>query len=96
MVKMSYLFLPDDLRLKTGVGIRELSAIRVPAANGTALYGPYIDLLAGHYEAVIRFDPDVPCHGVAVMDVCAIMGLNASRNGKSPPSTSSLGIWLRG
>jgi hypothetical protein len=40
-------------------------------ANGTALYGPYVDLLAGRYESVIRFDPNMPCHGGAMMDVCA-------------------------
>jgi Macrocin-O-methyltransferase (TylF) len=43
-------------------------------ANGTALYGPYVDLLAGRYESVIRFDPDTPCHGGAMMDVCAGFG----------------------
>jgi predicted O-methyltransferase YrrM len=40
-------------------------------ANGTALYGPYVDLPAGRYEALIRFDPDTSCHGGAMMDVCA-------------------------
>jgi hypothetical protein len=74
MSKMSYRFLPDDLRLKTGIGIREPDAIRIPMTKGTALYGPYVDLLAGRYEAVIRFDPDLPCHGGAMMDVCAGAG----------------------
>jgi hypothetical protein len=74
MSKMSYRFSSDDLRLKTGIGIREPSAIRIPMINGTALYGPYVDLLAGRYEAVIRFDPETPCHGGAMMDVCAGVG----------------------
>jgi hypothetical protein len=42
--------------------------------NGTALYGPYVDLPAGRYEALIRFDPDTACEGRAMMDVCAAMG----------------------
>jgi hypothetical protein len=71
MSYMSYRFSPDDLRLKTAIGIREPNAIRIPMTNGTALYGPYVDLLTGRYEAVIRFDPDMPCLGGAMMDVCA-------------------------
>jgi hypothetical protein len=71
MSSMSYLFSPDDLRLQTAIGIRDRDVIRIPMTNGTALYGPYVELLAGSYEAVIRFDPDTPCHGGAMMDVCA-------------------------
>jgi hypothetical protein len=74
MTKMSYQFSPDDLRLGTGIGIRESDAIRIPLINGTALYGPYLDLLPGRYEAVIHFDPETPCHGGAIMDVCAGVG----------------------
>jgi hypothetical protein len=74
MSRMSYRFSYDDLRLKTGIGIRKPNAIRIPMANGTALYGPYVDLLAGRYEAVIRFYPETPCHGGAMMDVCAGVG----------------------
>src|ERR1700719_1399616 len=74
MTKMSYHFSPDDLRLGTGIGIREPNAIRIPMINGTALYGPYLDLLPGRYEAVIRFDPETPCRGHAIMDVCAGVG----------------------
>jgi hypothetical protein len=71
MSTMCYLFSADDLRLKTAIGIREANVIRIPMTNGTALYGPYVDLPAGHYEAVIRFDPDTPCHGGAMMDLSA-------------------------
>jgi len=74
MSDMSYRFSPDDLRLRTAIGIREPTVIRIPSANGTALYGPYLDLLAGRYEAVIRFDPDIACRGRAIMDVCAGVG----------------------
>jgi hypothetical protein len=74
MSAMSYQFSPDDLRLKTAIGIREPTVIRIPVASGTALYGPYIDLLAGQYAAVIRFDPDIACRGRAIMDVCAGVG----------------------
>jgi Macrocin-O-methyltransferase (TylF) len=74
MSDVSYRFSPDDVRLRTAVGIREPTVIRIPMASGTALYGPYIDLLAGRYEAVIRFDPDIACRGRAIMDVCAGVG----------------------
>jgi hypothetical protein len=74
MSEMSYRFSPDDVRLRTAIGIREPTVIRIPMASGTALYGPYIDLLAGRYEAVIRFDPDIACRGRAIMDVCAGVG----------------------
>lgn len=33
-----------------------------------------MDLLPGRYEAVIRFDPTTPCHGRAMMDICAAAG----------------------
>jgi hypothetical protein len=71
---VSYQFSPDDSRLRTATGIREPNILRIPSVKGTALYGPYVDLLAGRYEAVIRFDPEVPCHGGAMMDVCAGVG----------------------
>ena len=73
MSKMYYQFCPDNLNLKT-VGIREPNVIRIPKVTGVALYGPYIDLLPGRYEAVICFDPGTPCGGRAMMDVCATVG----------------------
>jgi hypothetical protein len=66
MSKLSYRFSPDDLRLRTGIGIRESRAIRIPMIKGAALYGPYVDLPAGRYEAAIRFDPNMPCCGGAI------------------------------
>ena len=74
MSKAHYQFSPDNLNLKTATGIREPNVIRIPKVIGMALYGPYVDLPAGRYEAVIRFDPDTPCHGEALMDVCAAVG----------------------
>jgi hypothetical protein len=71
---VSYRFSSDDWQLKTVIGIREPGAILIPPANGVALYGPYIDLPAGHYEAVIQFDPARPCYGEARMDVSADIG----------------------
>jgi hypothetical protein len=74
MSTISYRFSADNPRLKTAIGIREINAIRIPMTDGTALYGPYVDLLAGLYEAVIHFDPDTPCSGAAMMDVCSGVG----------------------
>jgi hypothetical protein len=74
MSTLRYRFSPDDLRLRTAIGIRESRAIRIPRTRGTALYGPYVDLLPGRYSAVIRFDPETPCEGRAMMDVCAGAG----------------------
>jgi Macrocin-O-methyltransferase (TylF) len=74
MSSVCYRFSADNLRLKTGIGIREAAAIRVPMTSGTALHGPYIDLLPGHYQAIIRFDPNAPCDGRATMDICAGVG----------------------
>lgn len=74
MDSISCRFSSDDLRLRTTIGIREPQIIRIPRRRGTALYGPYMDLLPGRYEAVIRFDPRTPCHGRAMMDICAAAG----------------------
>jgi hypothetical protein len=74
MSDVSYRFSPDDVRLKTAIGVREPNAIRIPMTSGTALYGHYVDLLAGNYQAVIRFDPDTAGQGSAIMDVCAGVG----------------------
>ena len=75
MAKISHLFLADDPRLKTRIGHRALNSIRIATLNGgCALYGPYLSLPAGSYEAVIRFDPETPYHGDAMMDVCTEVG----------------------
>jgi len=69
----SYRLSPDNLRLMTAIGVREPGVILIPPVGGTALYGPYIDLPAGRYAAVIRFDPSKLCDGEARMDVIAEM-----------------------
>jgi hypothetical protein len=74
MTALAYRFSPSDLCLKTVIGIREPHVISIPKETGAALYGPYIDLLPGRYEAVIVFDPTLPCEGRAMMDVCAGAG----------------------
>lgn len=75
MTEISHCFLANDPRLKTLIGHREPNLIRIATPNGgCALYGPYIGLPAGTYEAAIRFDPEVPCYGTAVVDVCAAIG----------------------
>jgi FkbM family methyltransferase len=73
----SYHFTANDLRLRTEIGIRENHSIRVTEAQrGIILYGPYINLPPGSYEALIRFNPDAPCHGSAILDVCSDAGVN--------------------
>ena len=57
----------------TAIGVREPGVILIPPVGGTALYGPYIDLPAGRYAAVIRFDPSKLYDGEARMDVIAEM-----------------------
>jgi Macrocin-O-methyltransferase (TylF) len=74
MSNLCYRFLADNLHVKTAIGIRASNTIRIPKTSGTALYGPYVDLPPGRFEAVIRFDPDTPCQGRAMMDVCAGIG----------------------
>jgi hypothetical protein len=47
------------------------------AKSGTALYGPYIDLLPGHYVARIRFDPRANFSGRAHCNVCCDGGMHS-------------------
>jgi hypothetical protein len=75
MPKMFRRFTANDPRLLTGVGIREQGRIRADGSGaGTILYGPYISLLPGNYEATIRFDPGVMPQGFATFDACADTG----------------------
>jgi hypothetical protein len=75
IAKLTYRFAVNDARIHTVVGIRENNAIRTTGeANGVVLYGPYISLPPGTYEALIRFDADAPCRGAAKMDVCSNSG----------------------
>jgi hypothetical protein len=68
-------FAADHVRLLTQIGIRGQNRIRVDGSRtGTVLYGPYIHLAPGNYEAAIRFDPAIPCTGRATMDVSADSG----------------------
>ena len=75
MPKMSRRFGANDPRLLTGIGIRERNRIRVDGSRaGPMLYGPYILLFPGHYEATVKFDPTVMPKGSATMDVCVDTG----------------------
>lgn len=74
MTRISHRLSADDVRLRTVIGSRESNLIRNDGTKrGIVLYGPYITLAAGHYKAVIRFDPSSPCQrkAVATMDVCS-------------------------
>ncbi len=44
------------------------------APAGFALFGPYLSLPAGSYEAEILFDPDAPVRGAALADVARDAG----------------------
>jgi glycosyltransferase involved in cell wall biosynthesis/GT2 family glycosyltransferase len=68
-------FTANDARLLTQIGRREKNRICVDGSSaGTALYGPYVPMAPGNYEATIRFDPAVTPTGFATMDVCADVG----------------------
>jgi hypothetical protein len=71
---MFYRFSPDDVRIRTPTAIRDRNVIRIPKMSEAAIYGPYVDLPAGRYDAVIHFDPGTPCSGSAIMDVFAGTG----------------------
>lgn len=75
MTRIFHRFTADDDRLETEIGIREQNLIRILGGKkGTALYGPYINLPAGSYGTVIRFDSGTPFRGTATMDVCSGSG----------------------
>ncbi|MGH9770373.1 MAG: glycosyltransferase [Candidatus Acidiferrales bacterium] len=68
-------FTTDDARLLTQIGIREKNRIRADGSRaGMVLYGPYIHLAPGNYEATIQFDPALAPAGLARMDVSADSG----------------------
>src|SRR5215469_11078575 len=76
MGHLFHAFGADDLRLNTVIGVREHDLIRVDGGkSGVGLYGPYVDLPPGSYEALIRFDPSTPCRGTATMDACSGCGV---------------------
>jgi len=75
MPTMSRRLMASDPRLLTEIGIREQNRIRVDGSRtGTMLYGPYIPLPPGDYEATVRFDPAITPRGAATFDVAADIG----------------------
>ena len=61
--------------LQTRTGLKRRDRFRLDAAPaGFALFGPYLSLPAGSYEAEILFDPDEPVRGAAVADVARDAG----------------------
>lgn len=75
MPKMFHRFVADDPRLLTGIGVREQNRIRVDGSSaGSVLYGPYILLPPGHYEATVKFDPAISPKGSATLDVAVDTG----------------------
>ena len=69
-------FLANDPRLFTAIGIREPKRIRADGSRtGAMLFGPYIHLLRGRYQATVKFDPAVAPKGSVRLEVCADNGL---------------------
>lgn len=68
-------FAASDSRLRTDIGYKDDQLIRAETSGpGIILYGPYIALPAGTYEATIEFDPSVPAKGAAGMDIAVEAG----------------------
>src|SRR5262249_28858993 len=75
MPSMFRRFLANDPRLLTGIGTRERNRISVDGSRiGTILYGPYILLCPGQYEARVTFDPAIMPMGSATLDVSVDTG----------------------
>jgi SAM-dependent methyltransferase len=74
---MSYLslnFSPGDERLKTASELRTADTLVIDALVGVVLYGPYLDLLAGEYEARIHLAPAASHSGAVTMDLASENG----------------------
>jgi hypothetical protein len=72
---LCYRFTANDAHMRTAVGTRKGDTIHIAEPDvGIAVYGPYIPLPSGSYKATLQFCRDIPCHGSAVMDVCAENG----------------------
>lgn len=68
-------FSGGDPKLQTQTGTRDGdSIVFAAAAAGTGLFGPYLDLPPGRYQARIRFQPDAPRAGKAFADVVCSAG----------------------
>src|SRR5579884_3491619 len=75
MQRVVHRFAATDMRLFTQIGIREQDRIRVDGSRtGWVLYGPYVHLGPGNYEATVRFDPALGPMGSATLDVSADAG----------------------
>ena len=69
-------FSPDDKRLETPSPSRNKDAIVFDQLTGTLLYGPYLELAAGDYEARIHLAPGAKRAGAVEMDVSSEAGPN--------------------
>jgi hypothetical protein len=75
MESLIYHFSGDDARILLANSTRKNDAIHIDVTDsGVAIYGPYVPLQSGTYKAILKFLPDTPCEGEAVMDVCARVG----------------------
>jgi hypothetical protein len=70
------LYLPaNDSRIRTQVGSKHEEGIVIrDCPDGSAIYGPYIDLPRGQYKASVDFAEDKSAFGKAVVDICWDLG----------------------
>ena len=62
-----------DRNFQTEVGLKEADGIRAIGASGRLVYGPYVTLAAGEYEACFTF-ADVEALGEVIVDVVTDFG----------------------
>lgn len=68
-------FVATDPRIHTQIGEPSGTAMRLAAEHAAiGLYGPYVELPAGSYRAVLVFEEDNPQHGKALMEVTTDFG----------------------
>jgi hypothetical protein len=65
----------NDERIKTSLK-KNSDSISIDGQIGAVIYGPYIDLPAGSYEARVIFSGDRAAKGTGTIDACANMGAN--------------------
>ena len=83
--------------IRTEIGrVQDGSIVLDGTRRGTGLFGPYIDLPPGRYDAKILLAPDRPLSGRAVMDIAVSCGeKRLAEKNISLPAAGSEGFHLR-